>query len=114
MKDIFGGIVDGARQNENGHFWVGLDTAHEHCMTCRMGPTKEACQGTPICICDHHLDEHQKKGGIQDDRAPGACRAPQPFGKGEIPNDARLAEDIAEGRRLTPRCTCEGFKRQTP
>jgi hypothetical protein len=59
LTDIFGGVVDEARQRKNGHYWVGLGTPEEHCMTCRLGPTEEPCLGHAICKCGRHLDEHQ-------------------------------------------------------
>ena len=60
VRDIFGGVLNDARQSRNGHFWVGVGTAVEHCMTCRLGaPVDEPCQGAPYCECGDHLDCHQ-------------------------------------------------------
>lgn len=62
LKDIFGGVLDDARQHRNGHFFVGVGTDDEHCMTCRRSPETAVnpCPGPPYCVtCGGHLDEHQ-------------------------------------------------------
>lgn len=62
MKDIFGGTLDDERNYEHGHHWVGVDTSHEHCMTCRQGADVrgKSCAGPPYCaVCGDHLDMHQ-------------------------------------------------------
>lgn len=59
MNDIFGGVVDEARQRQNGHYWVGLGTDQEHCTLCRRGPTADPCTKDAICICGEHIDTHQ-------------------------------------------------------
>lgn len=61
VKDVFGGnYADEARRRLGGHYWVGIGTSIEHCMSCRRGPTDAPpCDGPPYCaICGEHLDSH--------------------------------------------------------
>lgn len=111
MKDLFGGELDEDKQRQNGHFWVGIGTSQEHCMTCRLGPiTTEPCAGNANCsTCKHHLDEHQ---GFDRN-----CTSPYPSGNVTlIPEDQMKAEDVAKMRRgsdnsFRPRCECKKFER---
>ena len=60
------------------HSWVGMGGSIAHCQWCRIGFTKEneysSCEGTCICECGHHTDEHYPGPGC----GTGRHRTPAP------------------------------------